>query len=274
MRLSLIGFGILLLAPLSAAVAAAQSGGFIYAPGTQHYRLVTDVHRAQIQGGGRAPFEFDVKTTQLVTVHITPRARDTLALELTLDSVAVSTEFNAPQPDVKHLFGAKLDGLISPQGKVYSFNPPAGNTDPQIEALYGAFERFLVSFPQKPITVGTSWADTTLEHVNKDGFNVTARAVTLTRVAGDTTVNGQHVWRVVRHSDIVQSGEHSQEGGEPLQLLGQGTVNAVHLLTHDGVYLSSQSMQRIDITMKNSLSETAPIQQTIKSTVERLPNGA
>lgn len=274
MRHGLIQFGILLLAPLSlGGVAAAQGTGFSYAPGTEHYRLTTQIHRNEIQGGGRAPFELNVTTTQLITVHIAPKAPDTLQFDLTVDSVAVSSQFNAPQPDVAKLFGAKLHGLISPQGKLYEFNPPAGTTDPQLIALYGAFQKFLVSFPQKPIIVGTSWADTTLEHVNHGGFNVTTRAVSLSRVAGDTTVNGQHVWRVVRHSDIVQSGEHTQQGHEPVQLMGQGTMNAVHLLTHNGIYLSSQSTQHINITMKNALSESAPIQQTIKSTVERLPAG-
>lgn len=278
MRHGFIGIGTLLIAALGGGgMAAAQSGdgstGFNYAPGIEHYRLTTEVHRDQIQGGGRAPFQFDVTTTQLITVHITPRSADTLGLDLTVDSVAVSSQFDAPQPDVKKLFGVELHGLISPQGKLYAFEPPAGTTDPQVVALYGAFRKFLVAFPQKPITVGTSWADTTVEHVDHGGFNVTTRAVNLSRVAGDTTVDGQHVWRVVRHSDIVQTGQHAEQGQQPLQLMGQGSVNAVHLLTHDGVYLSSQSTQRIDITMKNAVSESAPIQQTIKSTLERLPAG-
>ena len=138
MRPRFLSLGIFALAPLAAAAAVAQSGDFVYAPGTQHYRLVTQVHHSQIQGGGRAPFEFDVKTTQLVTANITAKSRDTLQLELTVDSIDVSSELNAPQPDVKRLFGAKLHGLISPQGKIYAFDPPPGTSDPQLVALYGA----------------------------------------------------------------------------------------------------------------------------------------
>jgi hypothetical protein len=67
MRHALAGFGLLLCVTLGVG-AAAQSGNFAYAPGTQHYRLVTENHREQVQGGGRAPFEFDVTTTQLVTL--------------------------------------------------------------------------------------------------------------------------------------------------------------------------------------------------------------
>jgi len=271
MRHGLVGFGFLLLVPLGSGPAA-QAADFAYAPGTQHYRLVTQNHREQIQGGGRAPFEFDVTTTQLVTLNLAAQSRDTLRFDITLDSVAVATKFDAPQPDVRHLFGDKLTGLISPQGKVYRFDPPAGTTDPDLIALYRAFRRFLVSFPAKPVAAGTSWADTTTEHVDKDGFAVTARAISLTRVTGDTTVNGKQAWRVVRHTDIVQSGQSSSApDSERVTLMGQGSVNSIHVLSHDGVYLGSQSTQRIDLTMKNAISESAPITQTIKSTLERLP---
>lgn len=272
MRHALAGFGLLLVAPLGIG-AAAQSGNFAYAPGTQHYRLVTENHREQVQGGGRAPFEFDVTTTQLVTLKLSAKSRDTLQFDITLDSVAVSSKFDAPAPDVRHLFGDKLTGLISPRGKVYRFDPPAGTTDADLIALYRAFRRFLVSFPNTPVAAGTSWADTTTDRVDKDGFDVTARAISLTRVTGDTTVNGKPAWRVVRHTDIVQSGQSSAAAdSEKVTLLGQGSVNSVHVLSHDGVYLGSQSTQRIDLTMKNAISESAPITQTIKSTIERLPD--
>ena len=272
MRHALVGFGLLLLVPLGIG-AAAQSGDFAYAPGTQHYRLVTENHREQIQGGGRAPFEFDVTTTQLVTLQLSAKSSDTLRFDITLDSIAVSTKFDAPQPDVRHLFGDKLTGLISPQGKVYRFDPPAGTTDPDLIALYRAFRRFLVSFPTKPVAAGTSWADTATDHSNKDGFDVTTRAISLTRVTGDTTVQGRPAWRVVRHTDIVQSGQSSAApDSEKVTLLGQGSVNGVHVLSHDGVYLGSQATQRVDLTEKNAISESAPITQTIKTTIERLPN--
>ena len=271
MRHGLVGLGLLVLIPLGSS--GAQSGNFTYAPGTQHYRWVTEVHREQVQGGGRAPFEFDVTTTQLVTLTLASKSRDTLQLGITLDSVAVSTKFDAPAPDVRHLFGQKLTGLISPQGKLYQFDPPPGTTDPDVIALYRAFRRFLVSFPPKPVAPGTSWADTTNEHVDKDGFAVNIRSVTLSRVTGDTTVNGQRAWRVVRHTDIVQSGMSSAApDSERVTLLGQGSANAIHVISHDGVYLGSQSTQRIDLTEKNAISEGAPITQTFKSTVERLPN--
>lgn len=272
MRVGLVQLAALIVVPMSA---TAQSGttNFAYSPGTQHYKWTTEVHREQMQGGGRAPFEFDVTTTQMVTVHITPRSADTLNLEVTLDSVGVETRFDAPPPDTHDLIGAKLTGVISPQGHVYSFDPPPGTTDPQLIALYRAFRQLLLSMPNKPLTVGTTWSDTTKERVHKNGFDVMTREIITSRVAGDTTVEGQHAWRIVRHAEIVQSGRSNAQQ-DTVQLFGDGSMNAVHLLGANGVYLGSQSTQRISLTMKNAVSESAPISQVIKTSVTRVPGGA
>ena len=272
MRYRLARFGFLALTGLLAASPAAtpaQAPLFAYAPGTQHYRLTTSVHRNQFQGGGRAPFEFDATTTQLITLAIERQSADTLRLTITIDSVAVSSTLDAPMPNTNRFVGTKITGLISPTGQIYAFDPPAGNTDPQLAALYAAFRRFLVSFPPRPLTVGTSWADTTIDHVQRNGFDVAIRNIGTTTVAGDTTVNGTRAWRIVRHAEIAQQGEKN-ENGYPIQLLGEGTVNGVHLVSSTGVYLGSQSTQRFNLTMTMKDSEGAPINETIKSTVERV----
>lgn len=275
MRLGLTWFGILAALGLGAGALSAQAAGngqFAYATGRQRYKVTTTVHREQMQGGGRAPFEFDVTTTQLITVDLAPQSRDTLRLTITVDSVDVSSDLAAPQPNLKRLFGKKVMGLVSPQGKIYSFDPaPADSGDKDTRDLYNAFRRFLVSFPPQPLAVGTSWVDTTLENVTRNGFAIKAAAVTANRLAGDTTVNGEHAWRIERRAHVTQSGE-AKEAGKAIHLVGEGTVTGVHLVSPEGVYLGSKSTQRFDITMTMQGSESAPISQVITSQVERLPS--
>ena len=50
MRLVFTGISLLGLAALGTSAMSAQTATFAYAPGTQHYRLVTEVHREQAQG--------------------------------------------------------------------------------------------------------------------------------------------------------------------------------------------------------------------------------
>jgi hypothetical protein len=258
----------MLAAPASAP--AQQQGGFAYSPGKQHYQLTTTVHRNQNQGGGRAAFEFDVTTTQNVTLDLARLSRDTMRVTITIDSIAVTSELAAPQPNLRNLFGFTMTGFASPQGRIYSFDPAPGTTDQQTVALYRAFKHFLVSFPTEPITVGKSWVDTTTETAKRDGFNVTASSVTASTVAGDTTVAGTRAWRISRHAQIQQNGD-GEEAGKPIHLLGEGSVNGVHVVSSDGVYLGSESTQRFNIVLTNEASEGMPISQTIKSTVKRLP---
>jgi len=273
MRRWVSGIALVTAGALLAGSAYAQGTGFAYTPGIQKYKLTTRVHREQFMGGGRAPFEFNVTTTQFVTVDIQPQAADTMRLRITLDSVNVASRFQGPPPNVHQFDGKTLEGLISPQGRIYEFAPPAGDTSSEVLGLYRAFRSFLVALPAKPVQVGESWVDTTTVHEVKNGFNVTTRAITTSRVAGDSTVNGVKVWRVARHTDILQKGGSSL-GGSPTRLEGEGTVNGVHLVSMDGVYVGSSSLQHSDITMKNAISESAPIVQTIRSTVERVGSGS
>jgi hypothetical protein len=269
MRLVIIAIGLLSIAALEPRPVSAQSTDFAYTPGTQKYRLITEVHREQAQGGGRAPFEFDVTTTQFVTMNLIRRTADTLALRITLDSVAVSSQFDAPQPDVKKFFGQTVHGLISPLGHVYSFDPPAGTTDVQTVALYRAFRNFLAEFPSKPLTVGAAWEDTVTDRAKKDGFDILTRQITSSKITGDTTVAGSHAWRVERHSSIAQAGQKT-ENGQKVKLTGDGSVTGFRLVSDRGVFLGSQSTQRIDLTMSLEGTTSAPITQTIKSTVEKM----
>jgi hypothetical protein len=152
---------------------------------------------------------------------------------------------------------------------VYAFGPPAGTTDPELASLYRVFKHFLLPLPDKPLAVGTSWTDTTTDKVTKDGFTITANAITTSKVAGDTTVSGQRAWRIERRSYIAQTGDKN-EAGYPIHMSGEGSMTGVHVMSHTGVYLGSQSTQRFNILMTMQQSEGAPINQTIKSTVERI----
>jgi hypothetical protein len=146
----------------TAASTAASPTAFAYAPGTQHFRLTSVDTRTQDQAGGRAPFEFANTTTQYVTMTIAPRSRDTLALALILDSVGVTSTLDAPPADTGGFRGTRMEGTMSPQGRLYVFAPPPGVTDPKTVALYRAFRRFVTPLPAR-IGPGATTTDTTTD---------------------------------------------------------------------------------------------------------------
>ena len=249
--------------------AAAQQKSFAYAPGVARYKVTTVQHRQQIMGGGRAPFDFDVTTNQWVALTITPVARDTLKLSFTVDSVAVTSNLDAPPPDLAVYRGRKLDGTMSPQGRVYAFAPARGDTNPAITQLYSAYSRFLVPVRVPALAKGVTWADTSIARRTGGKYEITTTTVTTYRVTGDTTIGGRHAWRVELASTIAHEGKGS-EAGQPLYVTGGGTSTGVHFLSDQGVFLGSQSSQRTEIQERMNESEGTPIEQTFKSTVELL----
>lgn len=257
-----------------AASTAAPPTAFAYAPGTQHYRVTTVDTRTQDQAGGRAPFEFANTTTEYVTMTIAPRSRDTLALALTLDSVGVTSTLDAPPADTGGLRGKRMDGTMSPQGRLYVFAPPAGVTDPKTVALYRAFRRFVTALPAQ-IGPGASTTDTTTDTFKRGEFDVKTSTVTTTKVVGDTTYAGQHAWRVEKNSALSTTGE-GRENGKPIHLDGEGNIRSVQFVSTAGVLLGSTATQtnRVQMSIGDEAGgSSAPIQTNIKSTVEAIPAG-
>ncbi len=135
----------------------------MYASGTHHYRITSVDTRTQNQAGGRAPFEFTTTTTQFVTLTLAPRSRDTLAMTLTLDSVNVTSTLDAPPANTDGMRGARMEGTVSPQGKIYAFAAAPGDNHLKV-SLYRAFSRFISAVPAQ-LATGTTWTDTSGRHV-------------------------------------------------------------------------------------------------------------
>jgi hypothetical protein len=255
------------LPPASATLAAP----FMYANGTHHYRITSVDTRTQNQAGGRAPFEFTTTTTQFVTLTLAPHARDTLTMTLTLDSVNVTSTLDAPPANTDGMRGARMEGTVSPQGKIYAFAAAPGDNQLKV-ALYRAFSRFISAVPTQ-LAAGTTWTDTLADSFKRGEFDIKTSTVTTSKVSGDTTVAGQHAWRVERSGIISTTGEGT-ERGNPIHLTADGTIRAVQLLSQAGVYLGSAGTQTTHLVMsmiESNGGESQPIQEVIKSTVEALP---
>jgi hypothetical protein len=263
-----------LLAAPATVVPQGPGGPFAYAPGTQQYRITTITNRTQDQSGGRAPFQFQVTTTQYVTLQVAHRASDTLGISLTIDSLRVASTLDALPPDTEGFRGATLTGTMSPQGHLYRFEAPAGTPPGKLTALYRAFKLFLVPLPSVPIAAGVTWSDSTVDHIDRQPFAITSTMVTTWRVAGDTVVAGQRGWRIERSAIVTTLGD-GRQGTTPIHLEGDDTIRGMRYLTVSGVYAGGSATQNSQIQMSASAggsdqSESAPIRQMIKTTVEPL----
>jgi hypothetical protein len=261
-----------------AGTAGAQGRPFSYTPGAQRYRVTTVVHNQRDQTGGRAPLQYDVTTTQVVTVTLTPKSRDVLKLAIRIDSVDVQSGFDAQKPDVTFERGVTLEGTVSPSGHIIDFGSRVQEANgtlasSNVAALYKSFQHLLLAFPATPVQVGSTWADTTHETVfHRSSFDsVVTETATTWKVAGDTTVVGQHAWRVERSATIEMSGD-GHEGGQDIHLDGDGSIKSVAFVNPAGIYLGARSSQTMRLVSSfKETGEGAPQTQSIKSTIEPLP---
>ncbi len=265
--------GIALLGGAIVTPIASAQGSAAYAPGKLRYHVTTVSTRAQPLGGGRAPFDFTTTTNQWIGLEVAPQSADTLKIAMTVDSIRITSTLDAPAPDLSVFQGAKFAGTMSARGHVYTLAPAGGSTDSKLAAFSTALKRFLPILPERSLATGTSWADTVVEHPSVGTIKITSSSVTTYKVAGDTTVNGQHAWRIDRFTTIAQLGK-GMEAGRPLEVSGSGTVTGMQLFTDSGVLLGGSSTQRTDLQEKMSESDGAVIQQTFKSTIELLPSGS
>jgi hypothetical protein len=271
--LCLAGVGSSVAAPSPATVRAQGAAPFVYTPGAQQYRITTVTKRTQDQSGGRAPFEFEVTTTQYVTVRITSAGHDTLGVAIAMDSLAVASTLDALPADTDGFKGTVLRGTMSPQGRMYAFEAPAGTQPGKVTALYRAFRPFLVPFPSTAMAPGLTWTDSTVDHIEKKPFSITSTSVTTWTVTGDTTYAGQKAWRVERVAIVTTSGTGT-EGTMPLHLEGDDTIRGVRYVTMGGVYVGGSATQTSLLQMNTQVgadqSESSPIRQTIKTTIQPL----
>jgi hypothetical protein len=258
---------------LAAAAAAAPTAAqtFAYTPGTQRYRIEIATQNQRDQNGGRAPAEFDYTTTQVVTVQLARRSRDTLSLAVTVDSIEQQSALDAPKQDLSWARGAKLTGTISPTGEVYAFTAPA-DADANLRGLYEGFRFFLPAL-RPSVAAGQSWADTSKQRSGKRGAfdSVSTVKIVTSRVTGDTTYAGQRAWRIERAGNLSLSGQGT-EGGKVLRVEGDGTIKGVQYVSVSGVYLGSRATQITRLVESFQDTGQGPAStQTIRSEIEPLP---
>jgi hypothetical protein len=106
--------------------------------------------------------------------------------------------------------------------------------------------------------------------ISGNGGTLDMTAITTSKVVGDTTVRGQPAWQVQRSSVMSIRGTQNQ-GGQELQVEGDGTGTGTHYLGTNGVYLGSTAVQRMSMRITiPSTGQSVPVTQVVTSTVERI----
>ena len=213
--------------------AALQAQSFAYAPGTATYRISQDTKATQEAMGQKN--EMEGTSSQVLTVALARSARDTLTMNVTVDSI--SSSMGMPQM-LQQFMGMMVTAKVSPVGKVYSTQ--AGNDKGGAEAapLHQELGGFLPRL-RATLTPGATWSDTAVNKLNQNGLEIERKTVSTYRVEGDTTIAGQSSWKIAKSDSIAMSGSGNTANG-PMTMEGTSKGNGTLFVTATGVYLGGE----------------------------------
>ncbi|MEO7458383.1 MAG: hypothetical protein ABIY52_19140 [Gemmatimonadaceae bacterium] len=262
-RTARLSLALLFATPLVVAPLGAQ--GVEYSAGTNKYRVTTTTKGTQTTPAGAASFEVSIK--EQVTVNVMRHTKDTVMATMVLDSLAL-TSSSGPLPDASKLIGAKWVSLISPTGKFYTTQAPAG-ADPQLAQVMDGVAHFLPSF-RGNLAAGNAWSDTTTGKVSQQGMEVDRTSIANFKVLGDTVIAGQKAMRIERVTNVKAGGMGNMQG-TPVTMETTGRSNGMFFVTPMGVYLGMSSTDDVNVKITIvSQGAEVNIKQLVQNKVEAI----
>ena len=253
--------------PLLATTRLTAQTSISYGPGSARYHIISVVTRSQDLG--RQVSEIKITNEQEVSVQLSARGKDPLDFTYTIDSSGVVADPPIQLPDVSKLVGTKVQGSMSVHGKVYELTSNAADSDADAKNLVEGMRKFLIPLPED-VAVGSSWTDTTLNSISGEAGTLEMSTITTSRVAGDTTFQGQKAWLVERTALLSIHGTQSQAGQE-LRVEGDGTGSGTYYLGANGTYLGSSATQRMNMRITlPATGQSVPVTQAVTSRVEKI----
>jgi hypothetical protein len=128
---------------------------------------------------------------------------------------------------------------------VYSTKGPDG--DALLGQISEGLSRFLPSY-RRDLRTGLTWSDSTTGKVDQQGLQVDRTIIADYTVAGDTTVDGEKAFKVLRHTTTKAAGTGAPNGSS-VSLQSSTSSDARFVLTPRGVYLGSASNDDIDLKL-------------------------
>ena len=215
---------------------AAHAQSFEYAPGTATYRVSQSTKGTQEAMGQKN--EMEGTSNQVVTVSLARSAKDTVTMNVTIDSITSSMAM--PQM-LERFTGMMVTAKLSPVGVFYSVQAANDKGGPDGAALRQALGGFLPRL-RASLSKGATWTDTSVNKLNQNGLEIERKTVSTYRVEGDTTIGGQASWKIARADSISMTGSGNTANG-PMTMEGTSKSNGTVFVTSRGVYLGGQGTE-------------------------------
>lgn len=252
---------------LAAASAGAQESRLWYTPGTARYKVTMSTSTTQEMQGQKQ--EFSLNSEQKLSVTVGKASQDSLPLSIVLDSIVQQT--TAPgAPDVSKLIGMKLDGMMSPQGRIYSSTVKTVDGAEAMSQASEGMKRFLPRLPAL-IKPGLTWADTTEATMpTGNGAQLTRNAIVTYTVSGDTTIAGEKTWKIAMDSKAKITGKGNQMGAD-FTIDGGSAGKGMTYVAPNGWFVGLDASENQDLMVTvEAAGMMIPVTTTTRTRIERL----
>lgn len=213
---------------------------FEYAPSTGQYRFTSTTKTSQDVMGQKN--ESQTTTNRLLTIAVARTAPDTVSLAVVIDSFTMVNSMGITPPGLDKLVGAKFSAKLSPAGSLYSADGPKEGDVPNAVQLTNEFSRTLPRI-NSILSLGAAWTDTLTDKLLQNGIELNRRMISRFSVAGDTTVGGEKVWKILRETSTTVAGSGSPSG-QPITLESAGTGTGTIFLSQKGVLMGGDSEEQ------------------------------
>ncbi|HYD52469.1 MAG TPA: hypothetical protein VEA99_07570, partial [Gemmatimonadaceae bacterium] len=185
--------------------------------------------------------DIEINGEQLISINVGKKAKDTLSVEVVLDSIAMNNSMMGAM-DVGKAKGVKVSSLIAPSGRVYSTAVP----DTGVAADVGDELARILPRVAGSLKVGTAWTDTLTGKRKAQGMDVERTVISSSKVVGDTTIAGEKVWKIERTSEAKMSGSGATQG-QPISMEGTSTGTGFLYVSPKGTFVAADSKDDVKL---------------------------
>ena len=242
-----------------------QAQTFEYAPGSATYRVTQSTKTVQEMMGQKQ--EMEGNGHQVVSVTLTRSARDTMTMNVVLDSISATTM--GVSPNLSHLVGLAVAAKVSPVGAFYSVRASDDKGGPEAEPIRYAMGNILPRLrPTMP--KGASWTDTTTGKMTQGGVEIERKVVSKFTVEGDTTIDGQASLKIHRADSTTMSGSGNTPNGA-VTMEGTSKGSGQLFVTPKGVFLGGEGTEEAQLRFVLAANGMElNFQQNATTTVEKI----
>jgi hypothetical protein len=227
--------------------------------------------RVEQELAGQPPTQMSYRV--FVTARITgPLDSGGYGVAHVVDSVVPdSGTFVPPTVNFAAVRGLQFRARLTPTGTVRDAIPSDSVTAQTFSQFVGNIRDFYPRLPTTGLLPDAAWTDTVTTDDRPEGGQVQVHAIHQSTVTGWEPRAGVQCLRIQVRGTFTLQGL-GERGGQPYELMGNGTRSALEFVSADGRYLGGETHDSMSLSVSlPAQGMTMPIRQVLNSTITVLP---